>query len=58
MSSRKFKMDKNIDNEIQELKQKLSGYVLKNSKGEYIEIDDEIAKAMLKNKKKMIYFKE
>jgi hypothetical protein len=46
MSSRKFKMD----NEIQELKQKISGYILKNSKGEYIEIDDEIAKAMLKNK--------
>jgi hypothetical protein len=54
MSSRKFEMD----NEIQELKQKISGYILRNSKGEYIEIDDEIAKAMLKNKKKMIYFKE
>lgn len=54
MSSRKFEMD----NEIQELKQKISGYILRNSNGEYIEIDDEIAKAMLKNRKKMIYFKE
>ena len=46
MSSREFKMD----NEIQELKEKISGYILRNSKGEYIEIDDEIAKAMLKQK--------
>lgn len=46
MSSRKFKMG----NEIQELKQKISGYILKNSKGEYIEIDDETAEVMLKQK--------
>lgn len=41
---------KSVSENVKELKQKISGYILKNSKGEYIEIDDEDAEVMLKNK--------
>jgi hypothetical protein len=36
-----------MSDNIKELKQKISGHIVRNSKGEYIEISDETAMAIL-----------